>query len=137
LAEGSSVSQVSATSSTLDIDVYVSGVFGVAGFQAGVIARDVNGAELNLAGVFVDDTRADYIFSGLENYPVTDEQFVHLGGVTMLIDVDVPDTEAAYIGTFQFQVPDGAAGPFTYEFNTKFTGLWGSDVHPVQVSVAG
>ena len=94
---------------TYEVDVYASKFVDLRAYE---MALDVNGGggTLDVRNVYVDTTRPDYVFAGLESYSGLDRT----GGriVTVSIDGGVSSTGAVYLGTFVLQATEEARGTF-------------------------
>jgi len=94
----------------ISFDVYVSNVGDLRTYQ---IAMDVvGGREGSLIRVpgQIEANRADFIFGTAQNVNAVDDTSGRLGGVRF--DGGVKVEQASYVGTFNYQVPEGASGQF-------------------------
>jgi hypothetical protein len=108
----------------VDVDVFVSGVEGLVGFEMGVHANGGRRGGLTLDSITVDTQRSDYVFNGLYSFPAIDSTLGRLGGALMGSGVDVAAGDRAYVGTFRFAVSADAAGAFNVAVSMEFAGLW-------------
>jgi endonuclease/exonuclease/phosphatase family metal-dependent hydrolase len=108
----------------VDVDVFVSGVEGLVGFEMGVHANGGRRGGLILDSITVDTQRSDYVFNGLYSFPAIDNTLGRLGGALMGSGVDVVAGDRAYVGTFRFAVSADAAGAFNVAASMEFVGLW-------------
>jgi len=94
----------------ISFDVYVSNVGDLRTYQ---IAMDIvggrEGALTRIPGQ-IDATRSDFVFGTSQNVNAVDDTSGRLGGVRFEGGVNVG--QAAYLGTFHYQVPEGASGQF-------------------------
>lgn len=113
--------------SVVEVDIYVSGVEGLIGYEFGLAAAGGKQGNLSLVGVDVNTDRADYVFNGLQNFPATDEELGRIGGIAIDAGVFVSEEKQAYLGTFTFDVRKNARGAFNLEAMTEFVALYTND----------
>ena len=91
---------------TYEVDVYASEFVDLRAYEVGL---DVHGA-FHVQTVYVDITRPDYVFTGLESYSGLDT----VGGriVTVSIDGGVASAGRVYLGTFVLHASEEARGTF-------------------------
>jgi hypothetical protein len=118
----------------VDVDVFVSGVEGLVGFEMSVHTSGGRRGGLTLDSITMDTQRHDYVFNGLYNFPAVDSKLGRLGGALMGTGVDVAKSDRAYVGTFRFAVSADAAGTFNVAASTEFTGLWSDGNQAVAIN---
>jgi hypothetical protein len=121
----------------VDVDVFVSDVDGLIGYQFGAFAEAVSAggrnSDLVLESVDVDAQRSDYVFHELYNFPLTDQKLGRLGGVVMGSGVSVGADEQAYLGTFRMRIAAGAGGEYRIAAAMDFVELWSNGSRRVAV----
>lgn len=117
-----------------EVDVYVAGASGIAGYEAGIEAEAIGGGSIVLDSLFIDRSRPDFLFFGIENHVATDMNRGRIGGVAVLAEVSATTENPGYIGTFRFRVDEEPVTSITYEFITEFTGLWNLDITEIRVT---
>ncbi len=115
----------------VEVDVFVSGVEGLIGFELGVATSGGRRGEFALEGVEIDTQRRDYVFVGLSNFPATDATLGRVGGAVLAGSTDVAASEQAYIGTFTFRVSQDAIGAFSVRALSEYVALFSEFEAPV------
>ncbi len=118
----------------VEVDVFVSGVEGLIGFELGLATSGGRRGELVLESVQVDTQRRDYVFAGLYSFPAMDEQNHRIGGALMGSGVDVVEGKPGYAGTFVYRVSEDAVGAFNLSAEMQFAGLWADGHLPVMIN---
>ncbi len=108
----------------VEVDVYLSGVEGLIGFELGAAANGGRRGQMSLETVQIDSQRFDYVFNGLTNFPATDAELGRVGGAAMGGSVDVAADKQAYLGTFTFRVSDNAVGAFNVSALAEYVALY-------------
>ncbi len=113
----------------LEVDVFVSGVSGLVGYQFGAVAEHLGDERMDPVPETVETEmfRADYVFAGLYGLPAVDRSLGRLGGVVMDAGVTVGDDALAYLGTYRWRVPEGAVGRIEVRPAVEHLGLWTAD----------
>ncbi len=125
---------------TLDVDIYLSGSFGLVGYQIGLTADRVTSSRaesgaLVIEDVTVDTDRKDYAFRDLYGFPAVDTELGRVGGVMIGSGVDVGADERVYIGTFTVRAADDALGTYAIRAATEHIELWAVGHSPIPVDV--
>jgi Rax2 C-terminal beta propeller domain len=99
------------------VDIFVTHVTGLNGYQVQVEPVVSAGpGVLTLSECFVDQTRSDFVFTGLSIASACDSENLRLATVALDSQiVDVPLDTHAYVGTFVFEVSAGATGESNFE----------------------
>ncbi len=125
---------------TLEVDIYLSGAFGLVGYQIGLTADRVTASRaetgaLLIEDVTVDTDRKDYAFRDLYGFPAVDTELGRVGGVMIGSGVDVGVDERVYIGTFTVRAADDALGTYAIRAATEHIELWAVGHAPIPVDV--
>lgn len=113
-------SRVANAGDVVSVDVYVSGVTDLRGYQFTTAVNGGRRGGLELVGASIADRR-DFALSAVENVKAVDEASGRLAGA--VYSGGVATTGSAYVGTFTYEVSSDAVGSFR-------VGL-GGDVHLV------
>ena len=106
----------------VDVDLYVTGVSDLRGYQVAIDAVGAGADEVALEKITVDRQRPDYAFRNRESMEAGDlvdgrlAVALVLGGVT--------STERSYLGTFTFRVPAEASRRLRFEFRGDGSSRW-------------
>lgn len=124
-------------SPVLQVDVFVSDIASVAGYEIRVQPSSGTVEDVVLESVEVDTSRADFLFTGVDHHATTDQNLGRIGGVGVLNSVSVPVQDSAYLGTFYFRVDSGDPSAVTFEYDSEFTALWNPNIVQIEVSQTG
>lgn len=100
----------------IDIEVFLDRASELAGWQVAIEVTGGDAGSLDLANLFIDTTRSDYVFNGFSSFEATALVTGEMGAVLLSpiwIDVTPPPV---YLGTFQFQPSNDAMGMFNIRF---------------------
>lgn len=106
------------------VDLFVSDVATMVGFDVSMIAVDVQGGIVTPSNVKVEENREDYVFAGLHQTPLTDTDFGRVGALVQAAGPSVPTTKQAYLGTFEFMIPEKVTGQLTFQIGDTGAIFW-------------
>lgn len=89
------------------------------------------GDGLTVNALLIDTGRPDYLFSGLENYPVTDLAGTRMASAALF--GGLPVTESRYLGTFYVRAAGNAAGTYAIGIDSGRTIVLDSFSQPLSV----
>jgi cysteine-rich repeat protein len=115
------------------VDVFVSDVSLLAGYELALVAEDGRRGSISLAAAWVDTERDDYVFAGSVSYPVSDLDTGRIGAVIGDARVDVSARRQGYLGTFAYRLSSDAVGPFVVSVVQDGVGLWRSSIEEIAV----
>lgn len=108
---------------TVNLDVFVGGVKGLRTYQLVLEVAGGSSGTLAPGDLWIDSSRPDYVFTGLEKLDGVDKVGHRIGSLLMNGSVDPPGT--AYLGTFSLQATPDASGTFNVNVRgDRSVGLW-------------
>lgn len=134
LVPGVAGPSASSGSPVLQVDVFVSDVADLAGYEVRVQPSNFSEENVVLDHVEVDAIRTDFIFKAVEHHAAMDQNVGRIGGVGLLNSVSVPVQESAYLGTFFFRVESGDPSTVEFEYDSAFTALWSPSLVQIQIT---
>ncbi len=106
------------------VDLFVSDVTTMVGYEVSMVAIDRNGEAVLPLRTAVDDDRGDYVFAGLHQAPLTDATFGRVGALVQAAAPAVRLGERAYLGTFEFELSEKAAGSTSFRIGETGALFW-------------
>lgn len=116
----------------ISVDVFVHNVSDLRGYQVSLDAEGGAGGSLDLESIVIDESRADYVFNGLNAFQATDD--VNRRAMAALMNDSVETNEAAYVGTFNFRGTPRSRGVFNISVRmNRDTAFLDSQSQPIDV----
>jgi len=99
----------------IDVEVFLDVADDLGGYQLDLQATGGGSGSLDLENMFIDDTRVDYVFFGMNSMESVSSYWGQVGAAD-LDGAGIPVIGPAYLGTFQFRASADAEGVFTIRF---------------------
>jgi len=119
------------------VDVYVSNIDKLRGYQVALDATGGDSGKLVLDDIIINEGHADYVFEGIQSFNATDA--AHSRAVNALPAGTVDKSSKTYLVTFSFRASPDAMGTFQIKVRqggaTVFLGQ-DSDTLPVRIQAA-
>lgn len=116
----------------ISVDVFVHNVSDLRGYQVSLDAEGGVDGSLDLESIVIDESRADYVFNGLNAFQATDE--VNRRAMAALMNDSVETNQAAYLGTFNFRGTSRSRGAFNISVRmNQDTAFLDSQSQPIDV----
>ena len=134
---GPRTSLVASTTNTragalISVDVFVHNVSDLRGYQVSLDAEGGLDGSLDLENIVIDESRADYVFNGLNAFQATDD--VNRRAMAALMSDSVEINNAAYLGTFNFRGTSRSRGAFNISVRmNQDTAFLDSQSQPIDV----